>query len=139
MTTEKKQIKALAKRSIISEYIMTFEANTQHAPSINTREMERQLRACAKWMHNVEARTRLFIDDFKLRWGNISPEMMLHYFYYLDKKADRHAERVARNEESMRLLIDFYDWLNYEYGNQKLLNAPAVAYQMFRQSKRKSA
>ena len=139
MTAEKQQIRAIAKGSLISEYIITWKASSNHAPTINTKDMERQLRACSKWMRNIEARTRQYVDGFKITWSTISPELMLHYFLHLEKKADRHSERMARNEETMQLLIDFYDWLNFEYGNQKLLNVAAVARLQFRQDKRKTA
>ena len=132
-------VKATSNGNKIDEYVNSYKHMEEHAPSVNTKEMRRQLIRACRWLKSIEAKIRQTNPEYQIRWSTVSAEIWLHYIYHLEKQADRHAERIAKMYEAMDTLVDYYDFLNYEYGNMKLLNTPAKALYIFKGEKAKTA
>ena len=132
-------VKATSKGNKVEEYLNTYRLDPRHANCVNTREMGRQLRGAIAWMKNMEARIRQTEPEFQIRWSTISTEIWLHYMYYLESKANRHAERIAKMYEAMETISDFYYFLDYEYGRGHLKNTPREALNIFKGEKQRTA
>lgn len=132
-------VKATSNGNKVEEYINNYRLDPTHASCINTREMRRQLRGAIAWMKNIEARIRLTQPDYQIRWSTISKEIWLEYIYHMERKANRHADRIAKMYEAMETICDFYFFLDYEYGNFQLVNTPREALNIYRGEKQRTA
>lgn len=130
-------VKAMSKGSIVMEYVNSYK--TDLGSNINLKATERRVKGCQKWLKEVETKIKQANPTFQMRWSEVSPEIMLHYIWVLEKRACRHKERMMEVYETIETLIDFWEFLNYEYGHGKLLNAARLAYIQYKAEKRKTA
>jgi len=132
-------VKASSKGNKVEEYINSYRLDPRHAGSVNTKEMRRQLHGAIAWMKKIEAKIKQTQPDYQIRWSTISKEIWLHYIYHMERKANRHAERIAKMYEAMETICDFYFFLDYEYGNMKLVNTPREALNIYKGEKQRTA
>lgn len=114
-------IKMQAKGSLIEEYVLTLR--TDYRCTADWKTIKKELTDLQTWLKSVEVFIRQKDASYKMRWSNISSEMMYHYYLHLLNKANRHQNRIVRIHKTIETCINYWEWMKREYGNGQLKNA----------------